>query len=124
TAINILIGINDLGIGTDGGGSVLAPAMAVNLFGFISPLICPDHMKQFEKKSTDAIPFTPSIGYITRTFGEIKDAIDTTLELPMPSSDTIKIGLVQESSQQLDNILEKEKHQTIQLETPNLLGPR
>ncbi|WP_300963560.1 amidase family protein, partial [Faecalibaculum rodentium] len=30
TAINVFLGINDLGIGTDGGGSVLAPAAAVN----------------------------------------------------------------------------------------------
>ena len=39
TAINVFLGINDLGIGTDGGGSVLAPAMSVQCYGFISPLM-------------------------------------------------------------------------------------
>ena len=36
TALNVFAGINDLGIGNDGGGSVLAPAMCVNIYGFIS----------------------------------------------------------------------------------------
>ena len=31
TALNVLYHINDLGLGTDGGGSVLAPAASVNL---------------------------------------------------------------------------------------------
>ena len=39
TALNVFAGINDLGIGNDGGGSVLAPAMCVNIYGFISRLI-------------------------------------------------------------------------------------
>ena len=39
TALNVFYRINDLGVGTDGGGSVLAPAAALNLYGFISPLI-------------------------------------------------------------------------------------
>lgn len=37
TAINVFLGINDLGLGTDGGGSVLAPAVALNLYSVISP---------------------------------------------------------------------------------------
>lgn len=39
TAVNVFAGINDLGIGNDGGGSVLAPAISVNIYGFISRLI-------------------------------------------------------------------------------------
>nr|MBL0701745.1 hypothetical protein [Mycoplasmatales bacterium] len=38
TAINVFLGINDIGIGSDGGGSVLAPALSLNLYGFISPI--------------------------------------------------------------------------------------
>lgn len=71
TAINILLGINDVGIGTDGGGSVLAPAISVNLFSFISPSIYKEFMQQFKKKSTDGHTFSPSIGFITRTFQEL-----------------------------------------------------
>ncbi|MEY8352144.1 amidase family protein [Lachnospiraceae bacterium 54-53] len=66
TALNVFYGINDAGIGTDGGGSVLAPAAALNLFGFISPLIEQERMKQHVKTSTDGILFSPSIGAITR----------------------------------------------------------
>lgn len=75
TAIHVLLGINDLRIVTDGGGSVLTPAMAVNIFRFISDLIEEDHVTQFTNQSTDNIPFTVSIGYITRTFNEMQKAI-------------------------------------------------
>lgn len=81
TAINVLLGINDLGIGTDGGGSVLAPAMAVNLYGFISPLIEKDYLKHFSTTSTDGIDFHPSIGFMSREFGELFDAIHCVLPL-------------------------------------------
>lgn len=75
TAVNVFLGINDLGIGTDGGGSVLAPAIAVNCYGFISPLIEAETMKQYSKKSTDDILFFPSIGFITHDFSTMKKAI-------------------------------------------------
>ncbi|RHN01047.1 hypothetical protein DWZ33_09475 [Dielma fastidiosa] len=86
TAINVLTYINDVGIGTDGGGSVLAPAMSVNLFGFISPLIEAESMKRYMKQSTDGISFTPSIGFMTRDYETmikvVKDAY------PLPEAET------------------------------------
>ena len=81
TAINVFLGINDLGIGTDGGGSVLAPAMSVQCYGFISPLIEHEHMKQYEKYSTDGLCFTPSLGFISRELGLIKEAAAICLDL-------------------------------------------
>lgn len=66
TALNVFYGINDLGVGTDGGGSVLAPAAALNLYGFISPLIETEYLAAFKKVSTDGIEFSPSIGFIAR----------------------------------------------------------
>lgn len=66
TAINVFRGVNDLGIGTDGGGSVLAPALALNLYGMISPLICSSELSLYSKKSTDNIVFRPSIGFIAK----------------------------------------------------------
>lgn len=63
TALNVLYGINDIGIGSDGGGSILAPAACVNLFGFMSPLL---PVRQMKKQSTDGIAMTPSTGMITR----------------------------------------------------------
>ena len=53
TAINVFLGINDIGVGTDGGGSVLAPAISLNLFSLIS--------------------FTPSIGLISRNLNLLRD---------------------------------------------------
>lgn len=95
TAINVFHGINDIGIGTDGGGSVLAPACALNLYGFISKLICKNHVIKFTRKSTDNIKFYPSIGYISRDFKlienivaksigyrEIKDNLTVLISLP------------------------------------------
>lgn len=76
TAVNVRCYINDIGIGTDGGGSVLAPAMAVNLFGFISNLIEEEEMKKHAKKSTDGINFTPSIGFMSRDFETLNQLLD------------------------------------------------
>ncbi|MGL4696599.1 amidase family protein [Enterococcus larvae] len=82
TAINVLLGINDIGIGTDGGGSVLAPAMAVNLIGFISPLLDQEHMKNTASKiSTDGISFHPSLGFITGNFQLLWQVLHTTLPI-------------------------------------------
>lgn len=73
TAINVLLGINDIGIGTDGGGSVLAPAMSVNLIGFVSPLIDKKRMqKSAERVSTDGISFCASLGVISKHMELIK----------------------------------------------------
>lgn len=88
TAINVFLGINDIGIGVDGGGSVLAPAMSLNLFGFVSPLIDSEFMSQFKKVSTDGIEFKPSIGYMTYTFEKMIGIIQDLLDIPWIDSDT------------------------------------
>jgi len=46
TAINVFLGINDIGMGTDGGGSVLAPAISLNLFSVIDPLLFQEERKK------------------------------------------------------------------------------
>lgn len=74
TAINVFLGINDIGIGTDGGGSVLAPAISLNLFSLIDPFLFLEERKQIEKKvSTDGISFTPSIGFLSRTLNQLQN---------------------------------------------------
>lgn len=74
TAINVFLGINDIGIGTDGGGSVLAPAISLNLFSLIDPVLFLEERKQVEKKlSTDGISFTPSIGFLSRTLDQLQN---------------------------------------------------
>ncbi|MEG0177604.1 amidase family protein [Anaerorhabdus sp.] len=79
TAINVLVGINDIGIGTDGGGSVLAPALSVNCFGIISPLIEKENMTKYSKRSTDGIMFSPSIGFITREYKVLLETFELIL---------------------------------------------
>ena len=65
TAINVFAGINDLGIGNDGGGSILAPAICVNIMGFISKKIEEDRIQNI-KKNTDGITAGNSIGFMAR----------------------------------------------------------
>lgn len=66
TAINVFASINDLGIGNDGGGSVLAPAMCVNILGFISQRIAPDRQRGSGAPNTDGIVAGNSIGFMAR----------------------------------------------------------
>lgn len=84
TAVNVFTHLNDLGIGTDGGGSVLAPAMSCNLYGFISPLIEAENRKKFEKKSTDGVTFSPSIGFMTREWELLLETVKVCIELEEP----------------------------------------
>ncbi len=97
TAVNVFLGMNDLGIGTDGGGSVLAPAAALNLYGFISNLICHDHMISFSRTSTDGICFTPSIGFITTERKIIYEAIEDTLGIK-PLNLPVRIAVAKEDN--------------------------
>lgn len=76
SALNVFYGINDIAIGTDGGGSVLGPALSLNLYGFISPLLFQNHMKQFIKNSTDNIEFYPSLGFISKDISLIIECVN------------------------------------------------
>ena len=116
TAVNVFTFINDLGIGTDGGGSVLAPALSLNLYSFISPLIEKEKMVKYKKYSTDAILFSPSIGFITRNYDLLIETIK--LILPIQSKKTqLKI---------ISNIDDKTEYdfETIKCEYPFLYGGR
>ncbi|MGY3708555.1 amidase family protein [Granulicatella adiacens] len=74
TAINVFLGINDIGMGTDGGGSVLAPAISLNLFSVIDPLLFQEERKvENEKISTDGISFIPSIGLISKNLKLLRE---------------------------------------------------
>lgn len=116
TAINVFLGINDIGIGVDGGGSVLAPAMSLNLFGFVSPLIDSEYMTQFKKVSTDGIEFKPSIGYMTYSFEKMLGIIHDTLDIPWIDSDT-KVYI---SNKDFNNY----PFETTSIEYKDLLGER
>lgn len=78
TAVNILKGINDFGIGTDGGGSVLAPALSTNLYSFIGSGV--GLVTGKEGLSTDSISFTGGIGVISKSFFILKGVAEDILE--------------------------------------------
>ena len=80
TAINVFAGINDLGIGNDGGGSVLAPAMCVNIMGFISRRI-EAQRENGGKANTDGIVAGNSIGFLARKRDILYKAIEVSTGL-------------------------------------------
>lgn len=73
TAINVLYGINDVGIGTDGGGSVLAPAISLNLYSIMAKGM--GLRGNMDRTSTDGISFTPGIGVISHSLELAKGTI-------------------------------------------------
>ena len=79
TAINVLYCINDVGIGTDGGGSVLAPAISLNLYSIMAKGM--GLSANYPKKSTDGIDFTAGIGVISHSLKLAKDCIYSMVDI-------------------------------------------
>lgn len=94
TAVNIFKGINDIGVGTDGGGSVLAPALALNLYAIISPFIMEEALRKHLKKSTDGIEFSPSIGLISKDFNTLENVLSFLMP-PTDNDQSINIKLME-----------------------------
>lgn len=102
--INILAGINDLAIGTDGGGSVLAPAASTALFAIMAKGL--GLKGQQQKISTDELKFVPGIGFIAAEYQTCLAAVkkllsfpelpelnsNLTIALPQPGSCTLPDG--------------------------------
>ena len=65
-AINVVKGICDVCIGTDGGGSVLAPALATNTFALMGKGL---GLVAGEGRSTDGMTFVGGVGFIARSLG-------------------------------------------------------
>ncbi|MCL2565609.1 MAG: amidase family protein [Defluviitaleaceae bacterium] len=70
--VNIVKGINELAIGSDGGGSVIAPALSTNLFSFMGKgcgLVIDK-----TSVSTDRLSYQPAVGIIAADFDIMKTA--------------------------------------------------
>lgn len=72
--INVLKGINDFCIGTDGGGSVLAPALATNLFAVMCKGL--GLVTGGESVSTDGLAFRGGVGFIGRSLDVVVRAAE------------------------------------------------
>lgn len=88
-AINVLKGINDVCIGTDGGGSVLAPALATNLYAAMGQGV---GLATSRGISTDNMPFKTGIGCIGNSFAAVYELLSFALlakdESVRPSDET------------------------------------
>lgn len=71
-AINVLKGINDVCVGTDGGGSVLAPALATNLYAIMGQGV---GLATDGGVSTDNMPFKTGIGFIGNSFAAVYEML-------------------------------------------------
>ncbi len=63
SCVNILLGINDFALGTDGGGSVLGPAVSTGLYSIMGKGL--GLRGRRPRTSTDGIEFTPGVGVIS-----------------------------------------------------------
>ncbi|GIO26955.1 amidase family protein [Ornithinibacillus bavariensis] len=82
--INILKGINDFAIGTDGGGSVLAPAMSCQLPSIIGAGT--GLFVKNKKVSTDNVEFTGSVGVIAKKISILRNVMETMLGTTLSSN--------------------------------------
>lgn len=90
--INILKGINDFAIGTDGGGSVLAPAMSCQLPAIIGAGL--DLRVKNKKLSTDGLDFVASIGVIGKRISVLKEVIECLIEKKLKSASNKDLLLI------------------------------
>ena len=77
TASHVLRNINQVGIGTDGGGSVLAPALACGLYAVMGKGL--GLVGNGERVSTDGIAFLPGIGILAQEYAPCRQAIQILL---------------------------------------------
>lgn len=119
TALNVFLGINDLGVGTDGGGSVLAPAISLNLYGMIHPQLGKSDLNQVSPKvSTDGLAFTPSLGLISKELSHIESIMEYFFPVAEENKDSITI-IVDET---IDIETEINNHSEIEILSKNLEG--
>ncbi|HMM22538.1 MAG TPA: hypothetical protein PKA10_17585 [Selenomonadales bacterium] len=91
TALNVLYGINDLGLATDGGGSVLAPAISLNLAAVMAKGL--GLAGAGARISTDKIRFTPGLGVISHDYKLAREAILALTEAGQASPDYRRVSV-------------------------------
>lgn len=100
--VNILKGVNDLAIGTDGGGSVLAPAIATGLYSIMAKGM--GLMGSSLRTSTDQLTFLPGIGVISHDYSLCQRSIQEMLQRsPQGMQRPLRIGIPETGAKILPN---------------------
>lgn len=100
SCVNILLGVNDLAIGTDGGGSVLAPAISTGLYSIMGKGL--GLKGNTLRKSTDNLEFVPGIGVISHDFRICKKAINALVPRDLGSNEQpLRIAIPKKGSTRL-----------------------
>lgn len=85
--VNILKGITSMCLGTDGGGSVLAPALATSLYSFMGQGCGLTAVSGASTAlSTDGLAFTPGLGVIAARFAVLRQACAVLLDAEPPDN--------------------------------------
>lgn len=82
--VNIVKGLIDFAIGTDGGGSILAPAMSCQLPSMIGAGL--GLVSKSSKLSTDGIKFRPSVGVIGKNFSIVRKVMEVLIDNTLDGS--------------------------------------
>lgn len=91
-AINILKGINDFAIGSDGGGSVLAPALACQLTAMIGAGL--ELYLEGQGRSTDNLSIQGSIGVLAKNLGRVQEVMNCLSGVSLSSTSNRRLRVV------------------------------
>lgn len=84
SALNILRGVHELAVVTDAGGSILAPALAAQLYGINAKGM--GLSGRYESHSTDGHSLTVGIGAISHSFAFAKRGVEALLKRKLDTS--------------------------------------
>lgn len=105
SCINILLGINDLALATDGGGSVLAPAIATGLYSIMAKGL---GLKGSRFRiSSDSIQFVPGIGLISHSYDLCTQAITHLTGVEVSAAPCPPLALIKPRDPQLYPVMEQ-----------------
>ena len=105
SCVNILLGINDLALATDGGGSVMAPAISTGLYSIMAKGLGLKGSRP--RVSTDSIQFVPGIGVISHSYELCLQAITHLTGVDMNQAPWPPMVLIRPRNPRLHPVVER-----------------
>lgn len=105
SCVNILLAINDLAVGTDGGGSVLAPALATGLYSIMAKGLGLKGISA--KRSTDSIKFVPGLGIISHSYDLCLQAVSKLTEIEVLPTERPEMAVIKPMDNRLAQVFEQ-----------------